>query len=104
MIYQPKTAYINTREHLLRVCNTSNVDVLVLKFIENVINLIIDFKIWINALYLDVRYLNTFDMKRLLLVIVSALFLGACAQKTCPTYSFNDLNTEQECNTEEQSV
>jgi len=43
-------------------------------------------------------------MKRLLLVILSALFIGACAQKTCPTYSFNDLNTEQESNLEDQSV
>jgi len=55
-------------------------------------------------LYLNVRYINAFDMKRLLLVILSALFLGACAQKTCPTYSFNDLNTEQQLNTEDQSV
>lgn len=55
-------------------------------------------------LYLNVRYLNAFDMKRLLLVILSALFIGACAQKTCPTYSFNDLNTEQESISEEQSV
>ncbi|WP_375581115.1 hypothetical protein ABWH96_08960 [Marivirga tractuosa] len=43
-------------------------------------------------------------MKRLLLVIISALFLGACAQKTCPTYASTDLNTEQESNSEEQSV
>ncbi len=56
------------------------------------------------GLYLDVRYLNAFDMKRLLLVILSALFIGACAQKTCPTYSSNDLNTEQESNLEEHSV
>jgi PBP1b-binding outer membrane lipoprotein LpoB len=55
-------------------------------------------------LYLNVIYLNAFDMKKLLLVIISALFIGACAQKTCPTYSYNDLNTEQESNTEEQSV
>lgn len=56
------------------------------------------------GLYLNVRYLNAFDMKRLLLIILSALFLGACAQKTCPTYSSNDLNTEQEANLEGQSV
>ncbi|WP_262492798.1 putative periplasmic lipoprotein [Marivirga tractuosa] len=43
-------------------------------------------------------------MKRLLLVILSALFIGACAQKTCPTYSFNDLDTEQETSLEEQAV
>ncbi|MGJ3234920.1 hypothetical protein [Marivirga sp.] len=43
-------------------------------------------------------------MKKLLLVIIAGLFIGACAQKTCPTYSFNDLNTEQESNLEEQSV
>lgn len=55
-------------------------------------------------LYLDVRYLNAFDMKKLILVIISALFIGACAQKTCPTYSYNDLNTEQESALEEQSV
>jgi PBP1b-binding outer membrane lipoprotein LpoB len=55
-------------------------------------------------LYLNVRYLNAFDMKRLLLVILSALFLGACAQKTCPTYSSNDLNTDQEIALSEQSV
>lgn len=55
-------------------------------------------------LYLNVRYLNTFHMKKLVLVILSALFLGACAQKTCPTYSSNDLNTDQEPTLEEQSV
>jgi PBP1b-binding outer membrane lipoprotein LpoB len=55
-------------------------------------------------LYLNVRYLNAFDMKKLLLVIISALFIGACAQKTCPTYSYNDLNIEQEPILEEQSV
>tara|TARA_R110002012_G_scaffold208942_1_gene379080 strand:- start:90161 stop:90334 length:174 start_codon:yes stop_codon:yes gene_type:complete len=55
-------------------------------------------------LYLNVRYLNAFDMKRFLLVIISALFIGACAQKTCPTYSFNDLNTDQETVLEEQTV
>ena len=55
-------------------------------------------------LYLNVRYLNAFDMKKLLLVILSALFLGACAQKTCPTYSSNDLNTEQKSTLEEHSV
>jgi|GEM_PF-4314825 PBP1b-binding outer membrane lipoprotein LpoB len=55
-------------------------------------------------LYLDVRLLNAFDMKKLLLVILSALFIGACAQKTCPTYSFNDINSEQESVLEEQSV
>jgi PBP1b-binding outer membrane lipoprotein LpoB len=43
-------------------------------------------------------------MKKLILVIISALFIGACAQKTCPTYSYNDLNTEQESALEEQSV
>ncbi|HET8858345.1 lipoprotein [Marivirga sp.] len=43
-------------------------------------------------------------MKKFLFVIVAALFLGACAQKTCPTYSYNDLNTEQESNLEEYSV
>jgi len=53
---------------------------------------------------LNVRYLNAFDMKKLLLVIISALFIGACAQKTCPTYSFNDISSEQEPSTEEQSV
>ncbi|ADR20066.1 hypothetical protein MATR_23270 [Marivirga tractuosa] len=56
------------------------------------------------GLYLNVRFLNAFDMKRLLLVILSALFIGACAQKTCPTYSFNDLDTEQETSLEEQAV
>ncbi|SMG38927.1 hypothetical protein SAMN05661096_02589 [Marivirga sericea] len=56
------------------------------------------------GLYLNVRYLNTFDMKRLLLVLLSALFLGACAQKTCPTYSSNDLNLDQEASSVEQSV
>lgn len=56
------------------------------------------------GLYLDVRYINAFDMKKLLLVILSALFIGACAQKTCPTYSSNDLNTEQKSNIEDQSV
>jgi PBP1b-binding outer membrane lipoprotein LpoB len=40
-------------------------------------------------------------MKKLLLVIISALFIGACAQKTCPTYSFNDLEKEV---VEEKSV
>jgi len=53
---------------------------------------------------LDVIKLNTFDMRKLLLVILSALFIGACAQKTCPTYSFNDLDTEQEVTEENQSV
>jgi PBP1b-binding outer membrane lipoprotein LpoB len=43
-------------------------------------------------------------MKRLLLIILSGLFIGACAQKTCPTYSYNDLNTEQEANMVEQTV
>lgn len=55
-------------------------------------------------LYLDVIYLNDFEMKKLLFVIISALFLGACAQKTCPTYSYNDLNVEQESKMEGQAV
>ncbi len=31
-------------------------------------------------------------MKKLLLVVLAGLFLGACAQKTCPTYASADLN------------
>ena len=56
-------------------------------------------------LYLNVRYINAFDMKRLLLVIfISIISWSMWRKKTCPTYSFNDLNTEQQLNTEDQSV
>jgi PBP1b-binding outer membrane lipoprotein LpoB len=30
-------------------------------------------------------------MKKLVFVVLAGLFLGACAQKTCPTYASNDL-------------
>lgn len=40
-------------------------------------------------------------MKKFLLVIFAALFLGACAQKTCPTYSYNDLDVEKSIAVEE---
>ncbi|WKK85015.1 putative periplasmic lipoprotein [Marivirga arenosa] len=43
-------------------------------------------------------------MKKFLLIILSALFIGACAQKTCPTYSYNDLDTINEVTVEDQSV
>lgn len=36
-------------------------------------------------------------MKKLVLVLLAGMLLGACAQKTCPTYASNDLeNTESE--------
>ena len=56
------------------------------------------------GLYLDVRFLNTIDMKKLLFVLVSALLLGACAQRTCPTYSYNGLESDQEALIENQAV
>ncbi len=34
-------------------------------------------------------------MKKLLLVVLAGLFLGACAQKTCPTYASADLNDSE---------
>lgn len=35
-------------------------------------------------------------MKKILLIVVAGLFIGACAQKTCPTYASNDLNVDSE--------
>lgn len=35
-------------------------------------------------------------MKKFVLVLLAGLFLGACAQKTCPTYSFNELEAPVE--------
>jgi len=35
-------------------------------------------------------------MKKVLLVLAAALFVGACAQKTCPTYASNDLTIDKE--------
>lgn len=31
-------------------------------------------------------------MKKIILILLSGLFLGACAQKTCPTYASADLD------------
>ncbi|WP_262895941.1 putative periplasmic lipoprotein [Marivirga aurantiaca] len=33
-------------------------------------------------------------MKKLFLIVLAGLFLGACAQKTCPTYASNDVKNE----------
>ncbi|MFQ3214567.1 MAG: hypothetical protein ACJAT1_002103 [Marivirga sp.] len=35
-------------------------------------------------------------MKKLLLVILAGLLIGACAQKTCPTYASNSLEVHTE--------
>lgn len=43
-------------------------------------------------------------MKKFVLVIIAALFLGACAQKTCPTYSSTDLEGEQHAGLAEANV
>jgi hypothetical protein len=56
------------------------------------------------GLYLIVNELNVFDMKKFLLVLLSALFLGACSQKTCPTYASNTLDDGNKLELEEQSV
>ena len=33
-------------------------------------------------------------MKKFVFVLLAGLFLGACAQKTCPTYASNDIEVE----------
>jgi len=35
-------------------------------------------------------------MKKVLLIVVAGLFIGACAQKTCPTYASNNLDVDSE--------
>ena len=35
-------------------------------------------------------------MKKFVFVLLAGLFLGACAQKTCPTYASVDLDTQTE--------
>jgi len=35
-------------------------------------------------------------MKKLLFVVLAGLLIGACAQKTCPTYASNDLSVDTE--------
>jgi PBP1b-binding outer membrane lipoprotein LpoB len=35
------------------------------------------------------------SMKKLVLIVLAGLFLGACAQKTCPTYTYNDLDSKE---------
>ncbi len=39
-------------------------------------------------------------MKKLVLILVAGLFLGACAQKTCPTYASIDIENENQLNSE----
>ena len=46
-------------------------------------------------LYLNNRYVNNESMKKLVLIVLAGLFLGACAQKTCPTYTYNDLDNKE---------
>lgn len=39
-------------------------------------------------------------MKKFVLVVLAGLFIGACAQKTCPTYASNDLSVDTELSSE----
>lgn len=35
-------------------------------------------------------------MKKIILIVLAGLFLGACAQKTCPTYASADFELTDE--------